>query len=103
MADAEKSGEINSQDAHNKMDAYQNSKIIIEQAKTNDLLAQQLTNQAVQQQLAQEQAEKDRQSIVTRSNDDRIFFRVTYECWFRCRTLDTMVRDTNPYVGTCSQ
>ena len=75
LADAEKSGEINSQDAHNKMDAYQNSKIIIEQAKTNDLLAQQLTNQAVQQQLAQEQAEKDRQSIVTRSNDDRIFFR----------------------------
>ena len=36
LADPKKVKETDSQDAHNKMSAHQSSKIIIEQAKTND-------------------------------------------------------------------
>jgi hypothetical protein len=71
---ADPSQEVDSQDAHNKMASYQSAKMIIEQAKTNDMIARLVTSEEQNRVLAQEQHSQDIEQNVTRANDNRIFF-----------------------------
>lgn len=74
LADPEKAKEMDSQDAYNKMSAHQSSKMIIEQAKTNDLLGKIVANNQ-RQHIANINATKEEEAKrVTRSNDKRVFF-----------------------------
>ena len=74
LADPKKANEIDSQDAANKLAAHQSAKQIIEQAKTNDLLAKSLANDELQRQANYELNEKIREKQFTRANDSRVFF-----------------------------
>ena len=74
LADPKKVKEMDSQDAHNKMSAHQSSKIIIEQAKTNDLLGKIVANNEKQHIANIKATKEEEQKRITRSNDERVFF-----------------------------
>jgi len=74
LEDPEKSKETDSQDAHNKLSAHQNSKIIIEQAKTNDMLGKIVANNEKQHIADINATKEEEEKRITRSNDKRIFF-----------------------------
>lgn len=74
LADPEKAKEMDSQDAHNKLSAHQSSKMIIEQAKTNDLLGKIVANNEKQHVANINATKEEEQKRMTRSNDERVFF-----------------------------
>jgi hypothetical protein len=74
LADPEKAKEMDSQDAHNKMSAHQSSKMIIEQAKTNDLLGKIVANNEKQHIANIKATKEEEEKRMNRSNDERVFF-----------------------------
>ena len=74
LADPEKAKEMDSQDAYNKMSAHQSSKMIIEQAKTNDLLGKIVATNEKQHVANINATIEEEQKRITRSNDERVFF-----------------------------
>lgn len=74
LSDPEKAKEMDSQDAYNKMSAHQSSKMIIEQAKTNDLLGKIVANNEKQHVANIKATKEEEEKRMTRSNDERVFF-----------------------------
>ena len=74
LEDPKKAKEMDSQDAHNKLSSHQSAKMIIEQAKTNDLLGKIVANNEKQHVANINATKEEEQKRMTRSNDERLFF-----------------------------
>jgi hypothetical protein len=74
LEDPNKAKETGSQDAHNKLSSHQLAKIVIEQAKTNDMLGKIVANNEKQHIANINTTKEEEEKRMTRSNDKRVFF-----------------------------